>query len=186
MLRARYVKSRQYRRIEFRFRNAYDRHLQRRPSHDSTKLNINPSNCNLSIDSRPCFLVTLNAHIPRLIKRRGWRSIAYRGDRGARTKLLGKHLAVSCMQMTPYHDAKRLGATAWFVLVPGFAGKKRSIPSFFAPRSPSKRSRSPLSRSEFESSTRANRLFLDRLVSLLFLARSRCAFRNLVWPPPQW
>lgn len=102
---------REYRRIEFRFRDAYDRHLQHRPARDSTKLNINPSNCNLSIDSRPCFLVTLNAHIPWLIKRRGWRSIAYRGDRGdrgARTKLLAKHLAVSCMQITPYHDAKRL------------------------------------------------------------------------------
>lgn len=99
---------REYRRIEFRFRDAYDRHLQHRPAHDGTKLNINPSNCNLSIDSRPCFLVTLNAHIPWLIKRRGRRSIAYRGDRGARTKLLGKHLAVSCMQITPYHDAKRL------------------------------------------------------------------------------
>lgn len=84
----------------------------------------------------------------------------------------------------PVLRCETFGATTWFVPVPvpvpGFAGKKRSIPSFFAPRSLSKRSRSPLSRSEFESSARANRVFLDQLVSLLFLARSRCAFRNLV------
>ena len=35
----------------------------------TSKLNINPSDSNLSIDSRPCFLVTLNVHIPWLIKR---------------------------------------------------------------------------------------------------------------------
>ena len=57
--------------IEFRFRDAYGRRFQ--ASSDTrgtaTKLNINPSNANLSIDSRPCFLVTLNAYIPWLIKR---------------------------------------------------------------------------------------------------------------------
>lgn len=63
----------------------------------TSKLNINPSDSNLSIDSRPCFLVTLNAHIPWLIKR-----VSLTFDRvSGGEKLLGKHLPVSRMQMTP-------------------------------------------------------------------------------------
>ena len=81
------------RRIEFRSPFASHRF-----SPLTSKLNINPSDSNLSIDSRPCFLVTLNAHIPWLIKRVS--SIAYQGGRNCSANIF-PCLACRCTHVYP-------------------------------------------------------------------------------------